>query len=177
MCITYVIPSEERGCLSLVNIRVCISGKSSCSMAYSRIRERAVCVCVETALTTLHKSCSWPSCTIVQQQLKSSQFAVVLFQVSVQHVVLLITMLINKLEPQKQFSPLHCFLCVSEIERGLKYSSSCASLPFPAFQNPFLCEVPSCQPRKCSFICSCFMCLSSRLLVKSGNIHTVCAAL
>lgn len=95
------------------------------------LRVSIVCLCTETALTVLYKSRSWTSYIIVQQHLKSSKFAVVLFQVSVQHVVLLFTMLINKLDPQKLF-PLHCLLFVSVIQAFKKYSSSYTSLPFPA---------------------------------------------
>lgn len=96
------------------------------------LRVSIVCLCTETALTVLYKSRSWTSYIIVQQHLKSSKFAVVLFQVSVQHVVLLFTMLINKLDPKKLFPPLHCRLFVSVIQAFKKDSSSYTSLPFPA---------------------------------------------
>ena len=138
------------------------------------LRVSSVCLCIETALTTLYKSCSWTSYATVQQHLKSSKFAVVLFQASVQHVVLLITMLINKLDPQKQFSPLHCFMFLKY--KGFKSIPPAALLShFQLSKTHFFMKPQTVRKsRKFNFICSCFMQLSSRLLVNSRNIHTQC---
>lgn len=142
------------------------------------LRVSSVCLCIEAALTMLYKLCSWTPYIIVQQLVKSSKFAVVLFQVSVQHVVLLITMFINKLDPQKQFSPLHCLLWVSEIQILFFIGTPQPILPsFPASHNSFLCEPPECEEGEVNLACSCFTEVNSKFLIGNGNIHNlVCVA-